>query len=58
MKIEVNCQVCKIYTKTPPSPAVGFPIAQEFNEKSAMGLKQWKGRRILQMTVNMWSRYT
>ena len=55
--IEENCQLCKSYTKTPPRPVVGLPMAHEFNEKVAMDLKKWKGRWILHM-IDMWSRYT
>lgn len=55
--IENQCELCKVYSRTPSRPVVGMPMAKEFNEKVAMDLKQWKGRWILHM-IDMWSRYT
>ena len=35
-----NVKCAKKYAKTPPN---SMPMAKEFNEKVAMGLKQWNG---------------
>ena len=34
-----RCDLCKRYSKTPPRPVVGMPMATQFNEKVAMDLK-------------------
>ena len=36
-----SCQICKIYKRTQPRPAVGLSTATEFNETVAMDLKEW-----------------
>ena len=46
-EINKSCDLCKRYTKTPPRPVVGLPMATNFNETVAMDLKQWNGRWIL-----------
>lgn len=56
-QIELKCELCKVYTKTPSKPIVSLPMARKFNEKVAMDLKQWKDRYILHI-IDMWSRYT
>ena len=56
-QINEECELCKIYGKTPSRPVVGMPMASKFNEKVAMDLKLWNGRWILHI-VDMWSRYT
>ncbi|KAL5015625.1 hypothetical protein ScPMuIL_007295, partial [Solemya velum] len=56
-KIGEDCNMCKVYARSPPRPVVSMPMASRFNEKVAMDLKQWKGRWILHM-IDMWSRYT
>ena len=52
-----KCNLCKRYMKTPPRPAVGLPMASQFNDRVTMDLKQWNGRWILHI-IDMWSRYT
>ena len=39
-EIEENCELGKVYSKTPSRPVVGMPMATKFNEKVAMDLKQ------------------
>ena len=56
-QIDENCELCKIYAKTPSRPIVGMPMATKFNEKVAMDLKQWNSHWILHI-IDMWSRYT
>lgn len=56
-QIQSNCDLCKVYSKTPSRPVVSFPMASEFNEKVAMDLKKWGDSWILHM-IDMWSRYT
>ncbi len=52
-----GCELCRVYKKTPPRPAVALPMARKFNEKVAMDLKKWQGRWILHL-VDMWSRFS
>ena len=52
-----NCDLCKMYARTPSRPVVGMPMATKFNEKVAMDLKRWNDRWILHI-IDMWSRYT
>ena len=52
-----KCDLCKRYSKTPPRPVVGMPMATQFNEKVAMDLKQWNEQWILHI-IDMWSRFT
>lgn len=52
-----ECQLCKMYGRTPPRPVVALPMAKRFNEKVAMDLKKWHDRWILHL-VDMWSRFT
>lgn len=56
-KIHLECDVCKMFSKTPPRPAVCMPLANHFNQKVAMDLKKWDGKWILHM-VDVWSRFT
>ena len=56
-QINAECELCKIYAKTPSRPVVGMPMASKFNEKFAMDLKKWNDRWILHI-IDMWSRYT
>ena len=56
-QIEQECELCKVYAKTPSRPVVGLPMGTKFNEKVAMDLKQWNHRWILHI-IDMWSRYT
>ena len=52
-----NCELCKVFKKTPPRPAVARPMATRFNEKVAMDLKKWRESWILHL-VDMWSRFS
>ena len=56
-EIYQNCELCKVYAKTPPRPVVSLPMASRFNEKVVMDLKSWRTRWILHL-VDMWSRLT
>ena len=56
-KIYDECQVCKVYTKTPPRPVVSLPMASKFNQIVSMDLKKWDKEHILHM-IDMWSRFT
>ena len=42
-----NCKVCKEFTRPSPTPAVGMPHAERFNETVAMDLKFFEGKIIL-----------
>ena len=56
-KIIGDCELCKVYAKTPSRPVVAMPMAKVFNEKVAMDLKKWDDHWILHM-IDMWSRLT
>ena len=57
-QIYSQCDICKVYARTPSKPVVALPMAREFNEVVAMDLKYWrKGLWILHL-VDMFSRYT
>ena len=55
--IHNNCELCKVYSVTPPRPAVALPMASRFNQMVAMDLKKWKEKWILHL-IDMWSRLT
>ena len=40
--INSDCNVCQKYKKAKPKPAVSFPLATNFNETVALGMKEWK----------------
>ena len=40
-EIENQCKVCKVYTKPPMKPSVGFSYAKEFNEVISIDLKDF-----------------
>ena len=44
-----NCQVCMKYKKSPPRPAIGFPMASTFMETVALDLKYYNGHWLLHM---------
>ena len=52
-----ECEICKVYRKTPARPAVAMPMASQFNQLVAMDLKKWRGRHILHL-IDMWSRFS
>ena len=35
----INCDICKVYKRSPPRPVVALPIASKFNDVVAMDLK-------------------
>jgi len=39
IEIAVNCDICKLYKRSPPRPVVALPIASKFNDVVAMDLK-------------------
>ena len=41
-KVTENCDICKKYKKTPPTPVVSCSLASNFNEVVAMDLIKWK----------------
>ena len=48
-EVTEECSTCKIFKKAPARPAVGMPMASQFNETVAMDLKQYDGRNILHL---------
>lgn len=51
------CDLCKRYAMTPARPVVSLPLANNFNDKVAMDLKQWGDKWILHI-IDMWSRFS
>ena len=47
--VSQSCDVCKRFQKSPPRPAVGFPLATEFNEIVAMDIKFINGVPVLHL---------
>lgn len=43
------CDICKRFRKPPPRPAVGFPLATDFNETVAMDIKFINGEPVLHL---------
>ena len=39
IEVAVNCDICKLYKRSPPRPVVALPIASKFNDVIAMDLK-------------------
>ena len=52
-----NCELYKVYARTPARPSAALPTTTRFNEKVAMDLKKWSKHWILHL-VDMWSRLT
>ena len=48
-EVSQSCDVCKIYKKPSPRPAVGMPLANDFNEVVALDLKFFHGNIILHL---------
>ena len=47
--ISQSCDICKFYKKPSPRPAVGMPLASDFNEVVALDLKFFHGHIILHL---------
>ena len=45
--VHTTCAICKEYTKPSPTPVVGLPHAERFNETVALDLKFFEGHIIL-----------
>ena len=48
-EVSANCDVCKRYKRSPPRPAVGFPLATTFNDTVAMDLKTYSNGYMFHM---------
>lgn len=57
-KIENECQICKIYKKTPDRPVVSLPIGDVFNDTVCLDLKSWYGKGWILHIIDMHTRYT
>ena len=55
--ISQNCQVCKRYKKSPPTPIVGLPMSSTFNECVAMDIISLEGKYILHL-IDMFTIYS
>ena len=52
-----NCNICKQYKRSPPTPVVCVSLSSYFNEAVAMDLIEVKGKYILHL-IDMFSRYS
>ena len=57
-KIQSNCEICKMYMRTPSRPIVALPLASQFNEKVCMDLKRWKQSRWILHMIDIFSRFS
>ena len=55
-KLYEECQTCRQFAKTPARPVVSLPMANKFNDKAALDLKIWKGRKYILHMIDMFSR--
>lgn len=55
--ISANCDICKLYKKTPSVPVVSVPLAASFNEVVAMDLISVNGVYILHL-IDLFTRYS
>ena len=55
--ISSQCDVCRRFKKRPLKPAVGFPLASQFNQTVALDLKQFGDKYMLHMIDHL-SRYS
>ena len=44
-----NCQICKIFKKSPPTSALGLPFVSQFQETVAMIAKQHNGEILIHL---------
>ena len=56
-EVSLDCQVCKEFSRPGALPAVGLPLASEFNEVVAMDIKFLNGVMILHLIDHL-SRYS
>ena len=52
-----NCDICKKYKRSPPTPIVSCSLSSHFNETVAMDLIEIKGKYVLHL-IDMFSRYS
>lgn len=52
-----ECEICRVYKRTPDRPSVAMPMASRFNEKVCMDLKKWGDKWILHM-IDMFTRFS
>ena len=55
-EVSSQCDVCRRFKRRPLKPAVGFPLATQFNETVALDLKQFGNKYMLHMVDHL-SRY-
>ena len=55
--ISKNCDICKMYKKTPSVPVVSLPVASFFNDVVAMDLITIDGKYILHL-IDLFTRYS
>ena len=57
-ELYLSCEICKVFSRKPPKPAVSMPMASRFNQVVSMDLKKWSdGRHILHI-IDLYSRYS
>ena len=54
----MNCDTCRRFKRRPLKPAVGFPLATDFNETVALDLKQFDPNLYILHMIDHLSRYS
>ena len=57
-EVSSQCDVCRRFKRRPLKPAVGFPLATQFNETVALDLKQFGPNKYMLHMVDHLSRYS
>ena len=48
-----NCQICKIFKKSPPTSVLGLPFVSQFQETVAMVAKQHNGEILIHLIYHL-----
>ena len=56
-EVTENCDVCKKYKRSPPTPVVSLSLASRFNEVVAMDLIEVHGKYVLHL-IDLFARYS
>ena len=57
-QISDNCNICKRFKKTPARPVVCMPLANKFNQVTAMDLKHFKDGIYFLHLIDLFSRFS
>ena len=57
-EVSENCEICHRFKRRPPRPAVGFPLASQFNETVALDLKSIGSNIIMLHMIDHLTRFS